>query len=68
LKAWRRRLDQRAAQKAANNFGPSARVKKVAGEIMARISVASDPRGHASIYRFAFSARLVIAGGREVGC
>lgn len=45
LKAWHRRLDERAAQKAANGAGPSPIVKKMAGEVLARISdPAADPR------------------------
>lgn len=44
-KAWKHRLDERAAQKAANGAGPSTIVKKVAGEVLARISdPAADPR------------------------
>jgi phage gp16-like protein len=44
LKAWHRRLDQRAAQKAASSGSPSPTVRKMTAQVLARISDTPDPR------------------------
>jgi len=44
LKAWHRRLDERAAQKAKSETTPSAKVKKVVGELMERVAGTAEPR------------------------
>ncbi len=44
LKAWHRRLDERAAQKAKSEITPSAKVKKVVGELMERVAGTAEPR------------------------
>lgn len=49
LKAWHRRLDARAAQKAVSEITPSAKVKKAIGQLLERIGRTRDPREEARI-------------------
>jgi hypothetical protein len=44
LKAWHRRLDARAAQRAKSEVTPSAKVKKVVGQLMERVAGTAEPR------------------------
>jgi hypothetical protein len=47
LKAWHRRLDARAAEKARTEITPSAKVKKAIGQLLERIGKTRDPREEA---------------------
>jgi hypothetical protein len=44
LKAWHRRLDARAAQKARTEITPRARVKSAAAQILERLAQTEEPR------------------------
>jgi hypothetical protein len=44
LKAWHRRLHARAEEKARSEITPSAKIKKVAGQLMERVAGTAEPR------------------------